>query len=359
MKLILLVLVIVSFAPRAVFCQQLATAQEDNIPVCCQVTAADNEFSGLIKWRSYVLLIPQHVSDTAIQQIIAIDTLSIDSVLNHQSDSIYQYTTIVFNTSLRSVIHTIQHAIGKHNKYGGFEAAVAVGDSLYFTVETDSVCYVVKGTVKGENNKYRVAFKPKDILALQKPNYRFANAGFESLAYLPASKRLISLYENNNLPNAATGYSFRTDLSKKQALHFDKPLLFRLTDITAVKDSAGNETLLGINFFYNDFKRDTGSRATEFDYYLTGDTNKVYTSRQLSTAFAAMHGGNLMKDCFSRIISLHLHGNSISWKEEKVISYKADNWEGITPYKKGVLMIIDGRPPGVTCRLSYFKLDKE
>ena len=54
---------------------------------------------------------------------------------------------------------------------------------------------------------------------------------------------------------------------------------------------------------------------------------------------------------------MHLHDNAVSWKEEKTISFQADNWEGITPYKKGVLLIIDGKPPGVNCRLSYFELD--
>src|SRR3954463_13871801 len=91
----------------------------------------------------------------------------------------------------------------------------------------------------------------------------------------------------------------------------------------------------------------TGAKSTEFDYYLTGNTNKVYTSKQLSTAFAEIHGGDLLKDCFSRIISLHIHNGIVSWKEEKVISYRADNWEGISSYKKGVLLIIDGKPPGV------------
>jgi hypothetical protein len=359
MKSIPIVLLIILVLPSISTSQPLSITPEERIPVCCHVTEADNEFSGLAKWRNYVLLIPQHATEKDVHQITAIDTLSIDSVLNHQSDSVYRYTTIALDTSLLSIIHTIQNAIGKHYKYGGFEAAVAIGDSLFFTVETDSLCYVVKGIIKEERNKYRVVFNPKDMLVLQKPNYRFANAGFESLAYLPASKQLIAFYENNNLPDAATGYSFNTDFSNKHSLSFNSPLLFRLTDITAIKDSAGNDALLGTNFFYNDFKRDTGTKITEFDYYLTGDTNKIYTSKQLSTAFAEMDGGNLLKDCFSRVISLHINGNSVSWKEEKVINYKADNWEGITPFKKGVLLIIDGKPPGVNCRLSYFELDKE
>lgn len=151
---------------------------------------------------------------------------------------------------------------------------------------------------------------------------------------------------------------FKTNLTHKQPLQFNKPLLFRLTDVTAIRDSAGNDALLGINFFYNDFKKDTGRKATEFNYYLTGDTNKVYTSKQLIAAQSQLHGGNLLKDCFSRIISLHIHNNTVSWQEEKIVSYQCDNWEGITSYKKGVLLMVDGRPPGVNCRLSYFELDK-
>src|SRR4051794_40849357 len=144
MKVLFSLLLIILFLPIASFCQQLPQASEDNIPICCHVTEADNEFSGLAKWRNYVLLIPQHASEMDAHQIIAIDTLSIDSVLNRQSDSVYQYTTITLDSSLHSIIHAIQHTIGTQNKYGGFEAAVAVGDSLFFTVETDSLCYVVK-----------------------------------------------------------------------------------------------------------------------------------------------------------------------------------------------------------------------
>src|SRR5690349_14050799 len=109
MKSIIIILLVFLFLPITNFCQQLPKAQENNIPICCHVTEADNEFSGLAKWRNYVLLIPQHVSAMDIHQIIAIDTLSIDSVLNHQSDSVYQFTTIILDTSLYSIIHTIQH----------------------------------------------------------------------------------------------------------------------------------------------------------------------------------------------------------------------------------------------------------
>ncbi|TKK67442.1 hypothetical protein FC093_14185 [Ilyomonas limi] len=359
MKSIITLLWAILFFPTTNYCQLSPVASENNILICCQATAPDNEFSGLLKWRNFVLLIPQHVSDTDMHNIIAIDTLSIDSVLQHQADSVYHYTTIIFDTSLHNIIHSIQQTIGKHNKYGGFEAAVAVDDSIFFTVETDSLCYVVKGVIKEKEDKYRVVFKPKDILALQKPNYRFDNAGFESLTYLPASKKLVALYENNNLSNAVTGYTFNTDFTHKQSLQFNKPLLFRLTDITAIKDSAGNDALLGMNFFYNDFKKDTGRKATEFNYYFTGDTNKVYTSKQLTAAQSQLHGGNLLKDCFSRVISLHIHNNTVSWQEEEIISYQCDNWEGITSYKKGVLLMVDGKPPGVNCRLSYFELDNQ
>jgi len=357
MRSILILLLAVLLLPTISYCQHLPAATEQNIPICCHLTTPDNEFSGLTKWRNYVLLIPQHIAANDVHNIIAIDTLSIDSVLQHQSDSVYKYTTVTLDTSLNTVIHFIQHAIGKHNKYGGFEAAVTVGDSLFFTIETDSLCYVIKGIIKEKANQYSVVFKPKDILTLQKPDYRFNNAGFESLTYLPASKRLVTFYENNNHTNTATGYVFNTDLTHKQSLHFDKPLLFRLTDITAIKDGAGNDALLGVNFFYNDFKKDTGTKTTEFNYYLTGDTNRKYTSRQLITAQGELHGGNLLKDCFSRVISLHIHNNTVSWQQEKIISYQCDNWEGITSYKKGVLLMVDGKPPGVNCRLSYFELD--
>lgn len=358
MKALLLVLLMAWLIPSAVFCQHLPAAQENTIPVCCGVTAADNEFSGLTRWRNYILLIPQHVSDTDVHQIIAIDTLSIDSVLQHQSDTVYKYTTIRFDTSLRSIIHAVQKANKYRHNYGGFEAAVAVGDSLFFTVETDSLCFVVKGIIKAEKHQYRVVFKSSDTMSLPKPDYLFDNAGFESLTYLPSTRQLVSFYENNNLQQAPTGYVFNTSFSSKQPLYFDSALLFRLTDITLAKDSAGNDVLLGINYFYNDFKKDTAPKITEFDYYLTGDTGKVYSSRQLMAAQRHMQGGNLLKDCFSQIVALHIHDGKVSWQQQKIISYHSDNWEGITSYKKGVLTIVDGKPPGVNCRLAYFEMEQ-
>ena len=359
MKSIFTLLLVLLLLPAVNYCQQLPVATEHHIPICCHVTEPDNEFSGLAKWKNYVLFIPQHVSDTDVHNIIAIDTLSIDSVLQHQSDSVYKYTTVLFDTSLHSIIHAIQKVNGMDKGYGGFEAAVVVGDTIFFTVETDSLCFVVKGNIKSNKKGLRVVFKTGDTMQLPKPNYRYDNAGFESLAYLPASKQLVSFYENNNLLNTATGYMFNTDFSNKQTLYFDSALLFRITDITAVKDSAGNDVLLGTQFFYNDFKKDTARKSTEFNYYLTGDTTKTYTSRQLIAAQSQLHGGNLLKDCFSRVIRLQIQGTTVSWKEEKIISYQCDNWESITPYKKGVLLMVDGKPPGVTCRLSYFALEQE
>ncbi len=338
------------------YSQQLQGAPEKNIPLCCSLTTPDYEFSGLAKWRNFILLIPQHNTVNDIHNIIAVDTLSIDSVLRHQSAIASGYKVLAFDSSLNSVSNAIENTIGPHNKYGGFEAAAAIADTLFFTAETDSLCFVIKGVIKQQKKAYAVVFKVADTMSLPKPDYRFANAGFESIAYLPVTKKLIAFYENNNLTGAATAFTFTTGFKNKTAVHFAAPLPFRLTDVAATTDSAGAEALTGINYFYNDFKNDTTHRKTEFDYYLTDNTDKVYTSLQLGTAASQMHGGNLLKDCFSRIITMHIRGDTLTWQEQKMISYQPDNWEGIASYKKGVILIIDGKPPGVPCRLSYFSL---
>ncbi len=189
-------------------------------------------------------------------------------------------------------------------------------------------------------------------MSLPKPDYTFGNAGFESIAYLPQQKKLIAAYENNAITAAPTAFVFTTNLENKEAVEFAKPLLFRLTDLSF----SGGNTLLGLNHYYRDYvdtltcgviPKGANTLKNEYCYYV---------ANHLTQAIKEMNA-NPQQTNFTRIVQLSFHSNKLDWQTKRIISYSADNWEGIMLYKRGVLLVVDGRPPGVPCKLSYFELE--
>ena len=114
--------------------------------------------------------------------------------------------------------------------------------------------------------------------------------------------------------------------------------------------------MLGLNHYYRDYN-DTltcgiipkGANTLKNEYC-------YYVGNHLAQATKEM-GANPQQTCFTRIVQLSVQNQTLNWKVKKIISYSSDNWEGILPYKKGVLLVVDGRPPGVPCKLSYFELE--
>ena len=308
-----------------------------------------NEFSGVAKWGTKILLIPQH-PDSIGNIIYVLDSNEIDNYLVDP----YHEKKVSFSTLKIRNLTEIQDKIKAKLKfkerweYGGFEAAVVVKNSIYFTVETNTVCFIVKGTL--EHN----AVILRDTMSITKPDTLFKNAGYESLAYLENENKLIAVYENNLL-NRSTAYIFDTSLNHLEPVKFESPLFFRLTDIHAFTNHANQYDLIGINHLYNDFRHDT-INPTEFNYYTTGNLEKVYSSSTLLKAQKEMHSYNLFTSSFTRLVGMTVRNKEINWREIGIISYSEDNWEGILPFKQGVLMVVDGIPPNVPCKLSYFKL---
>ena len=329
------------------FAQHLSLPTEHPIYLNDSINKASYEFSGMAKWKNYVLLIPQHTSAFDKYHIVCVDTTSIDSVINGSTLFAVKTTKLIFSNSLDTVYHSIRKSILPRTDFGGFEAAVVVDDNIFLTVETDSLCYVVKGTINAQS--MQVNFKPGDTLSLPKPDYTFGNAGFESITYLSAQKKLVVMYENNAITTAPTAFTFDIYLKNRQPVAFAKPLLFRVTDVA----SLGGNNMIAINHYYRDYNdtitcgiipKGATTLKNEYCYYI-GDKQKEA---------AAEMRANPQQTNFTRLVELTLTGNKIQWKEKKLISYSSDNWEGILPYKKGVLMVVDGRPPGVPCKLSYF-----
>ncbi len=343
----LLLLILITAPP--LFSQHLALPTEHPIYLNDSISNSYYEFSGIAKWKNYILLIPQHRSAFDKYHIVCVDTTSIDSVIQGKTFFATHTTTLIFNNNLDTLFTAIKKAIAPRNDFGGFEGAVVLNDNIFLTVETDSLCYVIKGTIDG--NKMQINFQPNDTMSLPKPDYTFGNAGFENIAYLPKEHKLIAGYENNAITTAPTAFTFTTNLTHKQAATFTQPLLFRLTDIASTQVNM----LIGLNHYYRDYNdtvacgvipKGANTLKNEYCYYVANHLAEATKEMR-----ADPQGFN-----FTRLVELRFENNKINWKEKELISYSSDNWEGILPYKKGVLMVVDGRPPGVPCKLSYFQL---
>ncbi len=338
-----------SIITTSLFAQHIKLPIEHPIYLYDSINKSHYEFSGLAKWKDKILLIPQHRSAADKYHIVAVDTTSIDSVINNKTNFALQTKKLVFNPEIDTLYKAIKKAMLPRKDFGGIEAGVVVNDDIFFTVETDTICYIIKGTIDG--NTMQIHFKPTDTMSLPKPDYSFGNAGFESLTYLPQQHKLIAAYENNSITGAPTAYTFTTDLANREAVTFANPLLFRLTDMAY----SGNNTLIGLNHFYLDYSNaitcgvitsDANTLTNEYCYYIGDNLAKATKEMQ----------ANPQQTNFTRLVQLTFHNNILDWKTLKIISYSSDNWEGILPYKNGLLMVVDGRPPGVPCKLSYFDL---
>ncbi len=134
------------------FAQHRILPTEHPIYLADSIDNSYYEFSGIAKWRNYVLLIPQHRSATDNYHIVCVDTASIDSVIHHKTIFAAKTKKLLFDNSLETIYDAIKQAILPRNDFGGFEGAVVVGDNIFLTVETDSLCYVVKGNIDGSSN---------------------------------------------------------------------------------------------------------------------------------------------------------------------------------------------------------------
>jgi len=318
----------------------IVSGQQLNLPVP-GITVIDNglsahqyEFSGLAKWKDKILLVPQnrrHVTDS----VFMIDSTAIEAFLQKKITT--PYTAYSLNN--------IQHAGNNKNslymntmllaQYDGIEAAVVKGNTIFFSLETDtSFGYLVKGMIDEETRSINML---PDTLHI--PNtYAIKNAGYESLGLLPVKDSLIAFFECNKDVNNARAYMFSTKLKgSAKPVEWERPLYFRLTDVYALNDSE----LLGINHLFI-----TKRLPAERDAYINCEPLSM-VEKQLT------NGGNI-DTCFTQVIKLTLKNNKLNWQPVAFISLDdRDNFEGIVPFKNGVLMIVDGEPGNNPGKLVY------
>lgn len=302
------------------------------------LTAHRYEFSSLSKWRNTIVLVPQNRRNV-IDSIYFIDTTEIAALL---ANNAYVKHTAFFidnltHTGPRKDSLLINKKILIKN-YDGFEAAVVKNDTIFFSLESDtSFCYLIKGVINQTKKTIHIIDDTQHIAN----TYNINNAGYESLAFLPHKNQLLAFFECNKDTINASAFIFSPSLkTKAKALKWAQPLYFRLTDVYALNDSE----LIGINRL---FTAPTYTRERD-DYLKDVDTAKV--KQQLTN-------GGTLDYCFDQLIKIIIRKNKLYWQPVAFISLNLlDNYEGIVPFNKGVLMVVDGEPGNVPCKLVYLRL---
>ena len=317
---------------------QEASAQHPVIQINDSLTAHRYEFSSLARWHNNIILIPQNKRNV-IDSIYFIDSSEIAASLSNHA---FVNHTAFFIDDLkhkgpRKDSLLINQKLLLTN-YDGFEGTVVKDDTIFFSLETDtSFCYLIKGIINPRLQTIHILEDTQHILN----TYNIHNAGFETLVLLPHKNQLLAFFECNKDTVNARAFMFSTSLKNKaKPVKWATPLYFRLTDAYALNDSE----LIGINRLFS-FPGYTSER----DAYLKDvDLSKVKTQ---------LTNGGTLDFCFDQLIKITMRKNKLYWKPVAFISLNLiDNYEGIAPFNKGVLMVVDGEPGNVPCRLVYMKL---
>lgn len=222
--------------------------------------------------------------------------------------------------------------LDSHGKkvYDGIEACVIIGDTIFISIEgTGDYCFILKGLYTG--NAFE--FDPINYLTLPKP-YKTANYGFENLVLLD-SNYLMAVFET-----AADGlhhkiYTFNINLKDTSSVLIAYCDSYRKIDgreLRLADICKFGYLFLGIDFRFR---------------YKPKDKNEK-TKTQLVTL-------NIKKDSVivKPLDSLGYMPNSSSAKKRNSI-----NFEGITAFKDGILLISDDCPSDYNrTYFYYYKLD--
>ena len=265
------------------------------------------EYSGLCRLDDYILLLPQYPERFKDEQteghfvIVPMESIDIEGSLE----------CIPIEVIGLEALH-------QYEGYEGFESVTKNGAELYFAIEVGGVVpYTL--AIKG---KYSIELKQivldsNSITRLETP-VSIDNASYESVVYNDG--KLYFFYEGNGININPTPYVLVTDTDFKVIEQVTlSPIEYRITDVT----NLDADVLYAIN------------------YHWTGDAEKYNPGLDLLTNTLNRENG------IERIIPLQFNGKEfIPYMNGSIINleYKGRNWEGITKYKDGFLLITDKYP---------------
>jgi hypothetical protein len=321
----------------AIFISAIAYGQGNykTIKLPKAISGTAEEYSGMCTYNNRVYLLPQY-GDHKTQQkkdnlkgdffIYSLRGDSIDRVVDGKDTALTAYKTL-------KVINIDKLPDTLANEYEGFEAMNIVGNTVFLSVESDDMyqnCYLLKGRLDTVNNQ--VIVDPLHILKLKRPELIY-NAGYEAVTWLPTEKKLLAYYEYNGRKTGGNGYLIDTSFSAPPEAIKTPQLYFRITDMVATN----KDKIYGVNYFYNG----------DYKYYL--DNKEVNNQEANIQKTIPDLRDSLLKDSaylkhppatYARIVMLK-NRNSKKWKQVANMPGYRNNWEGITLYRKGALIITD------------------
>lgn len=310
------------------------------------ISGINEEFSGITQYHNRVYLLPQYGDhkETKLSGTFNIYSLASDSINRaiEGRDSLHYYriTKVKNLTQLPNEIA---------DNYQGFETITIVNQRVYLSIETRDThyyCYLLKGTL--DTIKNEIYIDSHNFVRLRRYPY-VENAGFESVAYLPKEKKLLAYYEFNGMPGGGIGYLIDPSF-KKSPQQIKSPFLyFRITDITTT--STGQ--IYGINYHYNgnyDEYLNNGilmNREEDIESEVPDLKDKLTQSPEY-----------LKNNTYARIITLKNYKDK-QWQHVVSFDGEKNNWEGITLFNKGALIITDAnRSSKQLSTFGYIEFDK-
>ncbi|RZA02028.1 MAG: hypothetical protein EOP47_08470 [Sphingobacteriaceae bacterium] len=310
------------------------------------INSINQEYSGITQYGNRVYLLPQYGNNytTKLKGEFNIYSFATDSI-NHAiegTDTLYHFRTLKVKNLTRLPNEIVDN-------YQGFEAIAIANNQVYLTIETKDThyyCYVLKGVL--DTLKNEIYIDSRNFIRLRRYP-AIVNAGFESLAYLPKGKKLLAYYEFNAMPNGGIAYLIDPDFKSAPKPVKAPYLYFRMTDIAA----DNRDRIYGINYYYNgDYE----------DHLVNGilqhPEDKIETAIPELAEPLNKDPDYLKKNTYARIVSLKNY-KATQW--EHVFSFDGykNNWEGITLFGKGALIITDAnRSNKQLSTFGYIPFDK-
>lgn len=326
------------------FLLALALQAQHTIPLPAAISSSSEELSGLTLHGGRLYLLPQYggFKDTALQGEFFIYSIRLDSIRRVIDGS----DTAV--TAYRKIRVEIPAALTpKIAHYQGLEAIAIAGNKVFLAVETDdeksSECYLLQGIFNASKTAIRLTGR---LVVLPRPNF-IPNGGFESLAWLPAEKKLLAIFEFNGGKAGGTGYVVDPSFTKKPQDVRIPQTFFRITDAWA-----GSRGIYALNYFWN------GDYKDYLANFVIRPSAKEITDSITSLQPFVQRNPNYLRDsstCFTRVIRMR-HGNSRRWEDLGVLESgcSSTNWEGLVPFGKGFLMVSDANAKNyLATRLVY------